>query len=138
MPSLSTIRSTISTLPSGPPLVVALVGGTTGVGSYTARALARAFSSQGHKLRVYLIGRNASRAAETLEYARVTCPGSQWEFVAVRDLSLMSEIDEFSDRIASLERKREASEGENGFGKARLDVLWLSHALSPAQESPGE
>ena len=58
--------------------------------------------------------------------------------MGVCDLSLMSEIDELSDRIASLEREREANEGENGFGKARLDALWFSQALSPAQESPGE
>ncbi|KAF1954795.1 hypothetical protein CC80DRAFT_493567 [Byssothecium circinans] len=62
MPDVSTIRAGIAELPKGSPLVVALTGATSGVGNYVAKALARTFTKHGSKLRIYIVGRNASRA----------------------------------------------------------------------------
>ncbi|PVH94766.1 hypothetical protein DM02DRAFT_721115 [Periconia macrospinosa] len=129
MPSPKQIQTSLSTLSSGPSLVVALIGATSGVGSYTARALARTYATQGSKLRVYLVGRNATRGAELLEYAHSTSPGSEWRFLEVKDLSLMSEVDGVVRRIEEVERK------EPFQGQARLDALWISPALSPLQET---
>jgi len=130
MPNLQTIREGIKELPKGPPLVVALTGATTGIGSYVARALARAFAANGDKLRVYIVGRNAERAGELLRYGRETSAGSEWRFVTVSDLALMSEVDRVSKEIIRLEE-----EAPFAGGPARLDVLYMGQALSPLQPS---
>jgi hypothetical protein len=131
MPDLPTIRAGIASLPLNTPLVVALAGGTTGIGSYTARALARAFAGNGKKLRVYVIGRNASRAEELLKYGKDTAKGSEWRFVQVGNMALMSEVEKVAREVVRME-------GEAPFagGEARVDVLYMSQALSPFQESP--
>jgi NAD(P)-dependent dehydrogenase (short-subunit alcohol dehydrogenase family) len=131
MPTLKSTRAAISRLPTGAPLVVALVGGTTGIGSYTARALATTFANQGKKLRVYIVGRRADRAEQVIAYGRATTPGSDWRFVQSPDLALLSEVARVSADIIAQEEKEPF-----GGGKPRVDVLYLSAALSPLQESP--
>jgi len=134
MPNLTSIRANIARLPSGPPLVVVLVGGTTGIGSYVARAFATTFANQGAKLRVYLVGRRQERADEVIAFGQETAPGSEWVFVKAGDLALMSEVENVCGEIKKLE------EGSGGFGggnaKPRVDILYLSAALSPLQDSP--
>ncbi|KAH7079496.1 hypothetical protein FB567DRAFT_450042 [Paraphoma chrysanthemicola] len=130
MPNLTTIRESIATLPKGPPLVVAITGGTTGIGSYIAAAFARAFSKQGHKLRIYVIGRSTSRAETVLEYGRATSPGSDWRFIQAEDLSLMSDVERISKEII-----RQEEEKPFAGGVPRLDALYMSQALSPLQPS---
>jgi NAD(P)-dependent dehydrogenase (short-subunit alcohol dehydrogenase family) len=130
MPNLETIRAGIIELPKGPPLVVAIVGGTTGIGSYVAKALATTFANHGSKLRVYIVGRNVDRAETLLKYGRETSPGSDWRFVQVSDASLISDVDRVSKEI--IEQEEEAPFAG---GPARLDVLYMSQALSPFQES---
>jgi NAD(P)-dependent dehydrogenase (short-subunit alcohol dehydrogenase family) len=128
MPNIPSIRANISSLPSGPPLVIALVGGTTGIGSYIANCLATTFAQQGTKLRVYLIGRRQDRADEVIAYGRSTAPGSDWRFVQASNLALLSDVEKVSREIKRLE--------EVGGSEPRIDVLYLSAALSPLQESP--
>ncbi|CAO2656141.1 Nn.00g049440.m01.CDS01 [Neocucurbitaria sp. VM-36] len=130
MPSVTTIRAGIARLPEGPPLVIALVGGTTGIGSYVARVLATTFKSHGSKLRVYIVGRNATRAETLLKYGRETSFGSDWRFIQASDLSLISDV----DRVAKDIIEQEEAAPFAG-GPARLDVLYMSQALSPLQES---
>ncbi|KAJ4992467.1 short-chain dehydrogenase [Stagonosporopsis vannaccii] len=130
MPDLHTIRDSIAELPQGRPLVIALVGATTGIGSYVARAWAATFAQHGSMLRVYIVGRNAARAETLLEFGRKTSPGSDWHFVRVKDLSLIREVDEVSRIIAEQE---EASPFAGG--PPRLDVLYLSQAQSPVVKS---
>ena len=131
MPNLQTIRTGIAELPAGSPLVVVLVGATTGIGSYVAKAWATVFAKHGFKLRVYIVGRNAARAETLLQYGRETSPGSEWRFVQASDLSLMSKVDEISQRIIQQEE-----ESPFAGGPARIDVLYLSQAQSPVQASP--
>lgn len=133
MPSVSTIQASIAKLPEGPPLVVALVGGTTGIGSYVARALATTFKNHGSKLRVYLLGRNATRAETHLKYGRETSPGSDWRFIQVSDLSLISGVDQAAETIIEQEHAAPFAGGP-----PRLDLLYMSQALSPMQESPSK
>ncbi|KAH6629273.1 hypothetical protein C7974DRAFT_394189 [Boeremia exigua] len=130
MPDLHTIRAGIAELPRGLPLVIALVGATTGIGSYVAKAWAVTFAEHGSKLRVYIVGRNAARAEALLKFGRETSPGSDWRFVQAKDLSVMREVDEISRAIIQLEETSPFAGGP-----ARLDVLYLSQAQSPLQES---
>ncbi|KAH7071270.1 hypothetical protein BKA63DRAFT_70011 [Paraphoma chrysanthemicola] len=130
MTNLNTIRESIATLPKGPPLVIAITGGTTGIGSYIAAAFARAFSEHGHKLRIYIIGRSTSRAETVLEHGRATSPGSDWRFIQAEDLSLMSDVERISKEII----RQEENEPFAG-GVPRLDALYMSQALSPLQPS---
>jgi NAD(P)-dependent dehydrogenase (short-subunit alcohol dehydrogenase family) len=131
MPNIKVIRQGIAALPNGPPLVVALTGGTTGIGSYIARALARTFAKHGSKLRVYIVGRKASRAQTLIAYGREISPGSEWRFIPTTDLTLMSEVNRVSQEII-LQEEATPFAG----GPARLDVLYMSQALSPLQPSP--
>ncbi|ORY03748.1 hypothetical protein BCR34DRAFT_605124 [Clohesyomyces aquaticus] len=131
MPNLNTIRAGISELPKGPPLVVAIAGGTTGIGSYVARAFATTFKNHGSRLRVYIIGRNAERAETVLRFGRETSPGSDWRFVHASDASLISDVDNVCHEIT-----RQEAEAPFAGGPSRLDVLYMSQALSPMQESP--
>jgi NAD(P)-dependent dehydrogenase (short-subunit alcohol dehydrogenase family) len=130
MPNLTIIRESIATLPNGPPLVVALVGGTTGIGSYVSNVLATTFAKQGDKLRVYIVGRSTTRAETVIKYGRETSPGSDWRFIQASDLSLMSDVDRVSQEIIQQE-ERDPFAG----GPPRLDVLYMSQALSPLQPS---
>ncbi|KAH5490570.1 hypothetical protein HBI52_223630 [Parastagonospora nodorum] len=131
MPNINLSRKDIAALIQGPPLVAVLIGATTGIGSYVARALANTFAKDGNKLRVYVVGRNASRAETLLTYGRQTSPGSDWRFVAVPDLTLMSHVDRFSQEVI----KQEQASPFTG-GPPRIDLLYMSQALSPMQESP--
>lgn len=133
MPNLATIQKGITELPKGPPLVFALTGATTGIGSYTAKAIARAFAQHGSKLRVYIVGRKAERAEALLKYGRETSPGSDWRFIQISDLALMNEVDRASKEII-----RQEEESPLAGGPARLDVLYMSQALSPLQPSNRE
>lgn len=133
MPNLQTIRAGIAELPKGRPIVVALIGATTGIGSYVAKTWAETFAEHGTKLRVYIVGRNITRAEALLKYCRDTSPGSEWRFVQAIDLSLISEVDSVS-RIISQQEESLPFAG----GPARLNALYLSQAQSPVQESKGD
>lgn len=132
MPDLQTIRAGITELPKGRPLVVALVGATTGIGSYAAKAWAATFASHGSNIRVYVVGRNAARAEVLLKYGRDTSSGSDWRFVQVSDLSLMIEVDRVSKVIIQQEEQSPFAGGP-----ARLDALYLSQARSPLHDAKG-
>jgi NAD(P)-dependent dehydrogenase (short-subunit alcohol dehydrogenase family) len=124
MPSLEAIRAAVTELPQGSPLVIAIAGGTTGIGSYLAKALATTFSSQGSKLRVYIVGRNAARAQTVISECEKISPGSDWRFIHATDLALISEVDKSSAEI--IKQETEAPfHGE----LARLDLLYMTHAI---------
>jgi NAD(P)-dependent dehydrogenase (short-subunit alcohol dehydrogenase family) len=130
MPSIQVIRAGNAELPKGPPLVVAITGATSGIGSYTLKAYADTFAKSDSKLRVYIVGRNAANAEELLSYGRNTSPGSDWRFVQASNLALISDVDRVSKEII-----RQEEESPFAGGLARLDVLYMGHALSPFQES---
>jgi NAD(P)-dependent dehydrogenase (short-subunit alcohol dehydrogenase family) len=129
MPSLSVIRAGLAELPKGAPLVVALTGGTTGIGSYVAKALATTFAKSGSKLRVYIVGRNATRAEAVLTEGREISPGSDWRFVQATDLALISEVDK-----ACAEILRQETEAPFHGGPPRLDLLYMSHCYPILKE----
>ncbi|KAK5120473.1 hypothetical protein LTR85_006128 [Meristemomyces frigidus] len=123
MPSLDVIRAAVSELPNGPPLVAAVPGGTTGIGSYIAKALATMFAPDGPKLRVYIVGRNATRANTVIEECQKLSPGSEWRFVKAADLALISEVDRCCDEIIRQETEKPFHDGP-----VRLDLLYMTHS----------
>lgn len=134
MPPITHITSSISSLPpTSTPLVVAIAGGTSGIGSYTARAYASTYAAHGSKLRVYLIGRNVERAEALLRDCRQTSPGSEWRFIQTEDLALLSGVDTVCEEIGRLEEREPFGEGEEA--RPRVDVLYMGQALSPLQRS---
>lgn len=133
MPSLQAIQSAISALPSGPPLVVVLAGGTTGIGAYIASALATTFASHGSKLRVYIVGRNASRAASVIVEGQALSPGSEWRFVKASDLALVGEVDRCCNEISKME-EREPFAG----GPPRVDLLYCTYGFPILAERRSE
>jgi hypothetical protein len=133
MPKLSVIQSAISELPKGPPIVVALPGGTTGIGSYIARALAATYADHGSKLRVYIVGRNVTRAESLLSDCRKTSSGSEWRFIQTPDLALISEVDRCCAEIV-----RQETEAPFHGGKAKLDLLYMTYSYPLLKERCSE
>lgn len=133
MPKLDIIRSAVAELPNGPPLVAALPGGTTGIGSYIAKALATTFASNGSRLRVYIVGRNRTRAEAVIAENQRISPGSEWRFVQVTDLALLSEVDR-----ACAEIIRQETEAPFHGGPTRLDLLYMSHCYPILKERTSE
>lgn len=129
MPNLSIIRSAVAELPNDPPLVAAFAGGTTGIGSYVVNALAKAFANHGSKLRVYIIGRNATRAEAVIAEGKRLSPGSEWRFVQATDLALISEVDRCCAEII-----RQETEAPFQGGPVRLDALYMSHCYPILKE----
>jgi NAD(P)-dependent dehydrogenase (short-subunit alcohol dehydrogenase family) len=128
MPNLKIIRPAVAQLSQGQPLVAVLVGGTTGIGSYVAKSLARAFAKNGSKLRVYVVGRNATRAAEVIAQGRSISPGSDWRFIQATDLALISEVDKSCAEIIR-------QETESPFHKTPgIDLLYMSHCYPILKE----
>ena len=124
MPSLTVMKSAISNLPNKSPVVAVLPGGTTGIGAYIAKALASTYAHHGSKLRVYIIGRNASRAKEVIADCSATSPGSDWRFVQTPDLALVSEVDRCCTEIIRQEKEAVREGGE----APRIDMLYMTYS----------
>jgi NAD(P)-dependent dehydrogenase (short-subunit alcohol dehydrogenase family) len=133
MPSINLIQSATAELPAGPALVAAIAGGTTGIGSYIATALARTYAEHGSKLRIYIVGRNAERAAGVMAEGRQISPGSDWRFVKATDLALMSQVDLCCAEIIAHET-RAPFHG----GPARLDLLYMTHCYPILKQRSSE
>ena len=79
---------------------------------------------------MYIVGRNAARGEAMVTYGRETSPGSDWRFIQGSDMSLIKEVDRVCKEIIKQEEEAPFSGGP-----ARLDVLYMSQALSPLQQS---
>lgn len=124
MPSIHEIRDAVASLPKGPPIVAVLAGGTTGIGSYIATELAKTFAEHGKRLRVYIVGRNITRAELLMGETRKISPSSEWTFVKATDLTLISEVDKACENIIQ-EEKQHPFHG----GLPRIDLLYMSHGF---------
>lgn len=132
MPSLNAIRSSNARLPQDQPVVAVLPGGTTGIGSYIANALAQTFSKQGSKLRVYIVGRNAERASSVISSAQKTSPGSDWRFIKTTDLAYLSEVDKACAEVIRQETASPLHE------KPSIDLLYMTHCWPILKKRQGE
>lgn len=100
MVSLSDVRAhnaTLKQLPSG--LVAIFVGGTSGIGLFTAREFVRNTTSP----HVYLVGRNASEATKIIAELRAINSSSTIDFIQ-KDVSLLRNVDEACAEIKAKER----------------------------------
>ncbi|KAH8649218.1 putative short-chain dehydrogenases/reductase [Xylariales sp. PMI_506] len=89
-------RRIASTFPNG--LVAVFVGGTSGIGEYTLKALAaHAVAS-----RIYIVGRAQAAASGIIEECKELSPTSQFEFIQA-DISLISVVDDVCRQIKSKE-----------------------------------
>lgn len=101
MVSLSEVRAhnaTLKSLPAG--LVAVFVGGTSGIGLFTARELVRNTTSP----TIYLIGRNATEAHKIIEELRSINTSSQISFIQ-KDVSLLKNVDEACREIKAKEKQ---------------------------------
>ena len=101
MVSIADVRAHNASLKSLPPnLVAVFVGGTSGIGLFTAREFVRNTKSP----RVYLIGRNATEATKIIEELHSINTTSQVSFIQ-KDISLLKSVDETCNEIKSKEKQ---------------------------------
>ncbi|KAK8133786.1 hypothetical protein PG984_005798 [Apiospora sp. TS-2023a] len=102
-------------------LVGVFLGGTSGIGHMTARALASTAQQAGSAPpRIYLVGRSEQRGEEIVEELRELCPAGTYRFVRAADLSLMACVDEVCAEITRLEGREE---------EPRIDYLMTSQGV---------
>jgi NAD(P)-dependent dehydrogenase (short-subunit alcohol dehydrogenase family) len=99
MPTLDAVRAHNASLSSLPPLVAVFVGGTSGIGLYTARELARTTTSP----HIYLIGRNPTAAASITTELKAINASSKISFIQ-KDVSLLKNVDEACQEIKNKEK----------------------------------
>jgi hypothetical protein len=122
MVALSIVQSSNASLVATQPLVGVFVGGTSGIGMHTIRALAATCGKEGKlPLRAYIIGRNAKAAEEIISY----CQTGQFHFIRPNDLALMKEIDLVCADLILNEEKEAKAAG----GTPRIDMLVLTQAI---------
>jgi NAD(P)-dependent dehydrogenase (short-subunit alcohol dehydrogenase family) len=122
MVKLDVVRASNTALVRSQPLVAVFFGGTSGIGSYTIRALARATANGGKGFRAYIVGRNAKAAEEIIAECSGICPQGEFKFVEANDISLIQDVDRVCADIIQLEEK----EGQD----PRIDYLMLSQGGS--------
>jgi NAD(P)-dependent dehydrogenase (short-subunit alcohol dehydrogenase family) len=91
-------NATLKSLPAN--LVAVFVGGTSGIGFFTAREFVRSTTSP----HVYLIGRNATEAGKIIEELKSINSASQVSFIQ-KDISLLKNVDEACNEIKSNEKQ---------------------------------
>jgi NAD(P)-dependent dehydrogenase (short-subunit alcohol dehydrogenase family) len=100
MVALTEVRASNASLKSLPANLVAIfVGGTSGIGLYTARELVRNTTSP----HVYLIGRNQTEATKIIEELKAINSSSQVSFIQ-KDVSLLKNVDEACSEIQAKEK----------------------------------
>ena len=105
-------------LVSNQPLVAVFIGGTSGIGEYTACAL-------GKGLRLYIVGRNERSAKRIIRECQRVCSGGHFQFVAVQDLTLLKEVDRVCADIIKTEKTNAAAKLIGG-ESARIDMLFMT------------
>ncbi|KAL1796864.1 hypothetical protein ACET3X_005404 [Alternaria dauci] len=101
MVAIDIVRAHNASLKSlSPNLVAVFVGGTSGIGFFTAREFVRNTTSP----HVYLIGRNATEAGRIIEELSSINSSSQVSFIQ-QDISLLKNVDEACSEIKSKEKQ---------------------------------
>lgn len=123
--SLKLVQSVNASFVANQPLVAVFVGGTSGIGSHTIKALATAHGKGGKGLRAYIIGRNAKAAEDVLGHCQIVCPSGEFHFIRASDLALMKEVDLTCAELLRVEEKEATKKGET----PRIDMLFMSQAI---------
>lgn len=122
MVRLDVVRACDKALVKKQSVTAVFVGGTSGIGEYTLRALASTHGTSGHGLRVYLVGRNETAAKTIISDCQKTCPAAEFHFVRASDLASLREVDRVCKEIISAEEARAAIKS------ACVDLLVLTQA----------
>ena len=99
MVHIDTIRAANTALANSQPLVAVFVGGTSGIGDYTLRALVDSHSNDGEGLCIYIVGRNQQSADKIISDCKEKCPGGEYTFIQAKDLSLITDCDKAAAEI---------------------------------------
>ncbi|KAK7743372.1 hypothetical protein SLS62_010646 [Diatrype stigma] len=129
MVALSTVTASneriASTFPHG--LVAVFVGGTSGVGEYTVKTLARYAVMP----KVYIIGRSQEAADRIVNECKQLNPDGTFQFIKA-DVSLLKNVDDVCRQLKSKETKINIlfeSQGSMGFAKKTSEGLPLAASL---------
>lgn len=126
MVKLDAIRAGNAALVRSQPLVAVFVGGTSGIGEHTARALATTHGRRdGRGLSIYIVGRNEAAAGKTISDCLAVCPGGRFQFVKAEDLALINDVDKL---CVDLERRIE-DDGASTGPAPRIDILVMSQSV---------
>lgn len=118
--SLEAVRTANTALLAKRSLVAVFPGGTSGIGEFTVRALAR-HAAKGQGARIYIVGRN-QKAADTIAADYASSKNVQFRFVKADDLSLIKDVDRCCEEITRLETEESKEEPPH------IDLLVMSHA----------
>ncbi|PCG90113.1 Hypothetical protein PENO1_100820 [Penicillium occitanis (nom. inval.)] len=121
MVQLDVVRACGEALVNKQSVTAVFVGGTSGIGEYSLRALAALHSLSGRGLQVYLVGRNLTAANKIIADCKRACPVGDFNFVRANDLASLREVDRVCKEII---RAEEARLGKS----ASLDLLIMSQA----------
>jgi len=122
MVQLNVVRAYGNALVEKQFVTAVFVGGTSGIGEYSLRALASMHGTSGQGLRVYLVGRNETAASTIINDCRKVCPAGEFQFMRASDLACLREVDRVCKEIVGIE---EARAGEK---PACIDLLVLTQA----------
>ncbi|KAI9727612.1 MAG: hypothetical protein M1834_008052 [Cirrosporium novae-zelandiae] len=103
------------------PLVAVFVGGTSGIGECSVRALTATHANRGKGLRLYIVGRNNDAAEKIISDCLEVCPTGQFRFVRANDLSLLKDVDRVCAEIVQAE-----GEANTTGGIPRVDLLVMT------------
>jgi len=123
MVGLDIVRASNAKLIASQPLVAVFVGGTSGIGSYTYKVLAK-LAKDGPGLRAYVVGRNESSANEIIAECCKSNPNGDFRFVKADDIGLLKDVDRVCAEISRLEEEEATKNG----GKPRIDLLIMTQA----------
>lgn len=136
MVTLDIVRAANARLVQSHPLVAVIVGGTSGIGEYTARQLASTVGKQSGKgLRLYIVGRNKAAADKIISDCANDCPQGAFRFIQATDLSLLKDVDRVCKELTKAEE--EGAQKPNS-GPARIDFLVMTQgfiSFSPHRKS---
>jgi hypothetical protein len=126
MVQLSTVRACNADLVKNHHITAVFVGGTSGIGEYTMRALASTVGTSGSGLRAYIVGRNQKAADTIIADCRKVCPTGDFRFVKAKDLSLIQDVDRVCQDITSMEEARKPDGGTPCIDLLVLTQAWFA------------
>ncbi|GAM43206.1 hypothetical protein TCE0_047f17822 [Talaromyces pinophilus] len=127
MVELTEVHKANATLVQSQPLVAVFIGGTSGIGHQSLRALAAADAEhKGKGLRAYIVGRNATAAEEIIAECRGLYPQGQYHFLKIDDLSLINNVDRVCAEIIQLEQKESSDPRIDYLMMSQGGSIWLS------------
>lgn len=127
MVELTEVHKANATLVQSQPLVAVFIGGTSGIGHQSLRALAAAEAEhKGKGLRAYIVGRNATAAEEIIAECRGLYPQGRYHFLKIDDLSLINNVDRVCAEIIQLEQKESSDPRIDYLMMSQGGSIWLS------------